>query len=88
MAQPKVWKGIVMGAVGELVASWTMNQFQKVWTAASEEITGGKPQKMSNSEAEDPTMKTADAISKKVQSSKQFSCKRHTLRLMQARMRA
>lgn len=31
-----VWKGMAAGLVGGLVASWTMNQFQAVWTKAAE----------------------------------------------------
>jgi hypothetical protein len=26
-----VWKGLVAGLAGGLVASWTMNQFQAAW---------------------------------------------------------
>src|SRR5215204_6350271 len=31
-----VWKGLGAGLVGGLVASWTMNQFQAVWTKVAE----------------------------------------------------
>lgn len=31
-----VWKGLVAGLAGGLVASWTMNQFQAAWTRAAE----------------------------------------------------
>jgi hypothetical protein len=47
MAKPVIWKGIVAGAVGGLVACWTMDQFQR----------------KSTRQPDDPTMKTADAIS-------------------------
>lgn len=30
-----VWKGLVAGLAAGLVASWTMNQFQKAWTLAA-----------------------------------------------------
>ena len=30
-----VWKGLVAGLAGGLVASWTMNQFQSAWTRAA-----------------------------------------------------
>ncbi len=52
---------MVAGAVAGLVASWTMNQFQKVWSAAEEKIAG-KKKNSGGGEAEDSTMKTADAI--------------------------
>jgi putative membrane protein len=55
----------------DLVASWTMNQFQKVWSAAEKEITGGRQGQdggQQNSEdAEDATMKAADRISQALQ---------------------
>jgi putative membrane protein len=31
-----VWKGVVAGLAGGLVASWTMNQFQAAWTRIQE----------------------------------------------------
>src|SRR5262249_44151930 len=31
-----VWKGMVAGLAGGLVASWTMNQFQAAWTRIQE----------------------------------------------------
>ncbi len=33
--QGDLWKGFVAGLVGGLVASWTMNRFQEVWSKAS-----------------------------------------------------
>jgi hypothetical protein len=63
MAKPVIWKGIVAGAVGGLVACWTMDQFQKVWTSVSEEFSDEKPKRKSTRQPDDPTMKTADAIS-------------------------
>ena len=66
-----ILKGALAGAVGGLVASFAMNQFQKVWSAAEEKIADGK-QKQQNSQkngedSEDATMKTADRISQAVQ---------------------
>ncbi|HET8783430.1 MAG TPA: DUF1440 domain-containing protein [Pyrinomonadaceae bacterium] len=34
--EPNVWKGLVAGLAGGLIASWTMNQFQAAWTRAAE----------------------------------------------------
>ena len=31
-----IWKGLVAGLAGGLVASWTMNQFQAAWTRVAE----------------------------------------------------
>src|ERR1700676_3078044 len=65
--EANILKGILAGAVGGLVASWTMNEFQKAWAAAEKEITGGKQGQQgaqkSSEDAEDATMKTADRIS-------------------------
>ena len=70
-SEAKILKGMLAGAVGGLVASWTMNEFQKVWAAAEKRITGGKQghdEGQQNSEdAEDATMKTADRISQALQ---------------------
>jgi putative membrane protein len=69
--EANILKGMVAGAVGGLVASWTMNQFQKVWSAAEKEITGGKQgqdgDQKNGEDAEDATMKTADRISQALQ---------------------
>ncbi|HJY30825.1 MAG TPA: DUF1440 domain-containing protein [Pyrinomonadaceae bacterium] len=74
-----VWKGIVAGLAGGLVASWTMNQFQAAWTRVAE--GSDKPhgaQSMQPSEGskgddqdakeqdDDATVKAAKAISKGV----------------------
>lgn len=62
-----VWKGLVAGLAGGLVASWTMNEFQKGWSAASERLSSdGKSRHQSGSSSEDPTGKTAHVISKKL----------------------
>ena len=64
-------KGMLAGAAGGLVASWTMNEFQKIWSAAEKQITGGQRGQQGDQkggeDAEDATMKTADRISKLVQ---------------------
>lgn len=64
-----VWKGLVAGLAGGLVASWTMNEFQKGWSAAAERLSpDGSNGKSRNSggSSEDPTGETAHAISKKL----------------------
>lgn len=33
-----VFRGLAAGLIGGLVASWTMNQFQVLWSKVSEEI--------------------------------------------------
>ena len=34
--EPSIWKGMVAGLAGGLIASWTMNQFQAAWTRIAE----------------------------------------------------
>ncbi len=74
-----IWKGLVAGLAGGLVASWTMNQFQAAWTriAEGQEKPHGaqsmQPADGSNgeqgqdtAEQDDATVETAKAISAKV----------------------
>jgi putative membrane protein len=69
--EANILKGMLAGAVGGLVASWTMNEFQKAWAAGEKQITGGKRGQQggqqNGEDAEDATMKTADRISELVQ---------------------
>jgi len=71
-----IWKGLAAGLVGGLVASWTMNRFQDVWSllAAGHEqppdaeisrqgLQSEKADLQQNSEAQDDTtVKAASAI--------------------------
>ena len=74
-----VWKGLVAGLAGGLVASWTMNQFQAAWTKLtenSEKPHGAQSMQPSNgstgdqtqdiNDQDDATVETAKAISEKV----------------------
>jgi len=75
-----VWKGLVAGLVGGLVASWTMNQFQAVWSGVAEGFEkphGAQSMKPSEGEAtsrtaedkeeqDDATVKAARAVSEGV----------------------
>jgi putative membrane protein len=54
--------GALPGALAGLVASYAMNQFQKVWAAAEKKISG-ENQQQGSTDGEDATMKTADRIS-------------------------
>jgi putative membrane protein len=73
-----VWKGLAAGLVGGLVASWTMNQFQAVWskiTEGFEKPHGAQSMKPSEGEEasqaseedkeeqDDATVKAARAVS-------------------------
>jgi uncharacterized membrane protein YagU involved in acid resistance len=74
-----IWKGLVAGLAGGLVASWTMNQFQAAWTRLAE--NSEKPhgaqsmqpaqgssgdQKQDMQEQDDATVEAAKAISEGV----------------------
>jgi hypothetical protein len=74
-----VWKGIVAGLAGGLIASWTMNQFQAAWmrvVSNSEKPHGAQGMKPSEGstgnqvedarEQDDATVETAKVISTKV----------------------
>jgi putative membrane protein len=74
-----VWKGLVAGLAGGLVASWTMNQFQAAWTRMaenSEKPHGAQSMQPSNGstgnqsedmkDQDDATVETAKVISEKV----------------------
>ena len=69
--EASILKGMLAGAVGGLVASWTMNEFQKAWAAAERQITDGRlghqGKQKGGEDAEDATMKTADRISELLQ---------------------
>ena len=74
----EVWKGLAAGLIGGLVASWTMNQFQAVWskvTEGFEKSHGAQSMKPSEGqdesqaseenkeEQDDATVKAARAVS-------------------------
>ena len=74
-----IWKGMVAGLAGGLVASWTMNQFQAAWTriadgsekshgAQSRQPAGGSKGDQSRDveEPDDATVETAKVISRNV----------------------
>lgn len=74
-----IWKGVVAGLAGGLIASWTMNQFQATWTRiaeGSEKPHGAQSMKPSDgstgnqtedvNEQDDATVETAKVISEKV----------------------
>ena len=60
------WKGLAAGLVGGLLASWTMNRFQNVWSklaAANERSPEARVERAGNEPVDDTTIKTASAIS-------------------------
>lgn len=74
--QVPVWKGLLAGLIGGLVASWTMNRFQDVWSKLSENNPQAEsarsvehdeekeqPANGDKQEEDDTTVKAASAIS-------------------------
>ena len=66
-----VLKGVVAGLVGGLVASWTMDQFQALWTKVAESVepsqgSSSSKQESKGGEQDDATVKAASAISEGV----------------------
>jgi hypothetical protein len=64
----RIARGLLAGLAGGLIASWTMNQFQALWSKASEGLQE-KPkhrqqQGESQAEPEDATMKAADKLNR------------------------
>jgi uncharacterized membrane protein YagU involved in acid resistance len=57
-----VLKGLAAGLIGGLVASWTMNRFQDLWTKLGEHQRQSE-QPSNNEEQDDTTVRTASAIS-------------------------
>jgi putative membrane protein len=61
----RIGRGLLAGLVGGLVASWTMNQFQTLWSKASErwqEKSKQQQEEQSQAESEDATMRAADKL--------------------------
>lgn len=63
-----IWKGLVAGLIGGLVASWTMNRFQDVWLKLSvnDPSTGAQSANGDGKEQDDTTVKAASAISENI----------------------
>jgi len=47
-----VWKGVAAGLIGGLVASWTMNRFQNVWSQVAKGIETGPANQLQNKSGE------------------------------------
>ena len=67
--KPKIWRGILVGLVAGLAASWTMDRFQDVWLAVSPPDDSEKKKDEGRASADDEesqddaTVKAASAIS-------------------------
>src|SRR5436190_14119886 len=67
--QPKIWRGILVGLVAGLAASWMMDRFQDAWIAVSPPDDSKKkkdqtdPSEDRGESQDDATVKAASAIS-------------------------
>ncbi len=67
--KPNIWKGMLVGLIAGLVASWTMDRFQDVWIAVSPPDESKKkedetdPSEDSGESQDDATVKAASVIS-------------------------
>lgn len=49
----RVWKGLAAGLIGGLVASWTMNRFQDVWSRVAKSVEAGESNQFQRVSGED-----------------------------------
>src|SRR5437667_11981285 len=67
--KPKIWRGILVGLIAGLAASWTMDRFQDVWIAVSPPDDSKKkedetdPSEDGEEGQDDATVRAASAIS-------------------------
>src|SRR5205085_5275292 len=67
--QPKIWRGILVGLIAGLAASWAMDRFQDVWIAVSQPDDSKKKEDQAHvleddaDSQDDATVKAASAIS-------------------------
>jgi putative membrane protein len=65
----RIARGVLAGMAGGLVASWTMDEFQALWSKAAKRLQENGKQRQpgqgeSQAEADDATMKAADKLSR------------------------
>jgi putative membrane protein len=68
----RIARGVLAGMAGGLVASWTMDEFQALWSKAAQRLQEngrqrqqqGQGESQPEAEAEDATMKAADKLSR------------------------
>jgi uncharacterized membrane protein YagU involved in acid resistance len=61
-----ILKGVLVGLIAGLAASWTMNRFQDVWLALSSSADSTNHQKPDAETEENATVKAASAVSEKL----------------------
>ena len=63
-----LWKGVAAGAIGGIVASWAMDEFQAAWmrVAATRRSENGAKETGKSHEQEPATVKAAEKVSQKL----------------------
>ena len=63
--ETNVWKGIAAGAIGGIVASWVMEEFQSAWMkiTKSKQEQNGSAEKPKSDQQEPATIKAAEMVS-------------------------
>ena len=62
--EPSVWKGIAAGAIGGIVASWVMEEFQSAWMKVAKNATSQNGSNETEKSNEEPaTVKAAEKVS-------------------------
>jgi putative membrane protein len=65
--EPSLWKGTAAGAIGGIVASWVMDEFQAAWKVArSTQSQNASANIEKSSEQEPATVKAAELVSDKL----------------------
>ena len=66
--EPNVWKGVAAGAIGGIVASWVMEEFQSAWMKVAKNLQSQNDltNMQQSSEQEPATVKAAELVSEKL----------------------
>jgi len=65
--EPNVWKGLAAGAIGGVVASWVMEEFQSVWMKVTKNVQSQNGSNETEKSNEEPaTVKAAEQVSEKL----------------------
>ena len=66
--RPHMWKGVAAGAIGGIVASWVMEEFQSAWMKVAKNVPSqnASNEREKSNEQEPATVKAAEKVSEKL----------------------
>ena len=66
--EPSVWKGVAAGAIGGIVASWVMEEFQSAWIKVAKNLQSQNVsnEKEKSHDQEPATIKAAEMVAQKL----------------------